>query len=115
MATTTANRRYIFQEMLGQGGMGTVFRAQDRLTSQDVALKRISLPGEKLHGTPGSEFHVALSNEFRVLASLRHPNIIKVLDYGIDAGQPYFTMELLAESRNILTVAHAAELSTRIR
>src|SRR5690606_38838084 len=39
----------------------------------------------------------ALAQEFRALASLRHPHIISVLDYGFDDddGQPYFTMELL--------------------
>ena len=79
---TTANRRYVLQDMLGQGGMGTVSRAQDRLSKQLIALKRIKLQSDPRHDTPGSDFQVALSNEFRVLASLRHPHIIKVLDKG---------------------------------
>ncbi len=46
---------------------------------------------------------LALTQEFRVLASLRHPGIISVLDYGFDEQkQPYFTMELLEEPLDLL-------------
>ena len=46
---------------------------------------------------------LALTQEFRVLASLRHPGIISVLDYGFDEQkQPYFTMELLEEQQDLL-------------
>jgi serine/threonine protein kinase/tetratricopeptide (TPR) repeat protein len=46
---------------------------------------------------------LALTQEFRVLASLRHPCIISVLDYGFDEEkQPYFTMELLAKPLDLL-------------
>jgi len=46
---------------------------------------------------------LALTQEFRVLASLRHPCIISVLDYGFDEQkQPYFTMELLEEPLDLL-------------
>jgi tetratricopeptide (TPR) repeat protein len=47
---------------------------------------------------------VALAQEFKILASLRHPNIISVLDYGFSqAHQPYFTMELLEDADDLLT------------
>jgi len=49
---------------------------------------------------------LALTQEFRVLASLRHPGIISVLDYGFDEQQPYFTMELLAEPLDLLAASH---------
>ena len=43
---------------------------------------------------------MAIANEFRTLASLRHPHIISVLDYGFDAeGAPFFTMELLPDAQ----------------
>lgn len=46
---------------------------------------------------------VALSREFRTLASLRHPYIITVLDYGFDAHRsPFFTMELVSGGRGLL-------------
>ncbi len=99
---TTTNRRYVLQDMLGQGGMGAVFLAQDRLTKKLIALKRIKLQGDPRQDTPGSDFQVAMSNEFRVQALLRHPPIIKVQDYAMDAGQPYFTVELLDNPKTLL-------------
>ena len=57
-------------------------------------------------------FHLA--QEFRTLASLRHPNIVSVLDYGFDAEQkPFFTMELLDNAEQLHTAAR--ELSTTAR
>ena len=50
---------------------------------------------------------LALAQEFRTLASLRHPHIITVLDYGFDAQKtPFFTMELLSNARPLM---HAAQ------
>src|SRR5215475_2335464 len=104
--TTIIDRRYDLQEKLGEGGMGEVYRAKDRLTNQTVALKRVTVDGEQLQfaSRPASaDFRLALAQEFRTLASLRHPNIISVLDYGFDeTRQPYFTMELLENARNLV-------------
>ena len=44
----TINRRYILHERLGKGGMGTVYRATDRLNRQEVALKRVTAPTDLL-------------------------------------------------------------------
>ncbi|HEX2570736.1 MAG TPA: AAA family ATPase [Polyangia bacterium] len=52
--------------------------------------------GAKTEPTVPESLRLALAQEFRTLASLRHPHIISVLDYGFDdERQPYFTMELL--------------------
>src|SRR5262245_60151672 len=92
-------RRCVLQEQLGEGGMGAVYRAQDRLSGQTIALKRVYTNTDALlfHSRDTSmDARVALAKEFRALASLRHPNIIGVLDYGFDdEGQPYFTMDLV--------------------
>lgn len=54
---------------------------------------------------------LALASEFRVLSSLRHPNIVSVLDYGFqDNGLPFFTMELLHDP---VDIAHAARRQPR--
>src|SRR5262245_46656948 len=88
-------RRYLINEQLGRGGMGTVYRATDRLTGQSVALKRVSAPPEDLEfaskaNTDTASLRMALAREFKILASLRHPNIISVLDYGFDKDRlPY--------------------------
>ena len=50
-----------------------------------------------------NQLRLALAHEFQALASLRHPNIIAVRDYGFDqTQQPYFTMELLPQARSLV-------------
>lgn len=98
-------KRYVLDELLGMGGMGTVYRATDRLTGQTVALKQvIASPADLTFASKaeGGSHLLALASEFRTLASLRHPNIISVLDYGFDeARRPYFTMEYLPDAKTI--------------
>ncbi len=54
---------------------------------------------------------VSIANEFRTLASLRHPSIISVLDYGFDQdGSPFFTMELLPEQQPFTAAAAGRKL-----
>ena len=90
-------RRYILKDSLGAGGMGAVYLATDRLTGGSVALKRVIQPDDE-HNPAAStgnsqDYRLALAQEFKVLASLRHPNIISVLDYGFDEERhPYYTM-----------------------
>ncbi len=111
MAQTTEQvigRRYILRESLGAGGMGAVYRATDRLTGTSVALKRVIQPDDPAAQQAAStndsvDFRLALAQEFKVLASLRHPNIISVIDYGFDDERhPYYTMELLENAQTIL-------------
>ncbi len=116
-ATPLVTRRYVVEANLGKGGMGVVYRVKDRLTGDRLALKQVTIPGEQLEFasfTPNfnRDFRLALAHEFKTLASMRHPNIISVLDYGFDQDrQPYFTMELLENSETILK--YAAELNER--
>ena len=77
--------------LLGQGGMGTVWLAEQRTpVRRDVAIKLIR---------PGMDSHQVLARfetERQSLALLDHPNIARVLDGGItERGYPYFVMELI--------------------
>jgi tetratricopeptide (TPR) repeat protein len=94
--------RYDLLDQLGQGGMGVVYKAHDRLTGNVVALKQVgTLPEMLQFATKGSESDgaVALATEFRILAGLRHPHIISVLDYGFSQQRfPFYTMELLSNA-----------------
>src|SRR5688572_24007002 len=104
--TALIGNRYALHELLGQGGMGMVYRAQDRLTGAIVALKQVTTSPLNMHFSSlstGGDPRLALAREFRTLASLRHPHIISVLDYGFDSvGQPYYTMEFLDDAHNFL-------------
>lgn len=97
--------RYELAELIGHGGMGAVFKAYDRLTDSYVALKRVALPLEQLSfksQKEHSDVNRALASEFRTLASLRHPNIISVLDFGFHEKAPYYTMEVIEGGANFV-------------
>lgn len=101
------NNRYTLGRQLGVGGMGTVYEAFDRLTGDIVALKHVHAISKRrvddANSDDGNDTRIALSTEFRTLASLRHPNIITVIDYGFDENQlPYFTMNLLTNTKNVV-------------
>jgi serine/threonine protein kinase len=82
--------RYEVLERLGRGGMGAVYRALDRVSGQEVVLKRVLAEDAR------RELYIAaFEREYRVLASLDHPRIVRVFDYGVDADGPYYTMELV--------------------
>ena len=80
--------RYEVREALGQGGMATVFLAWDRQYRREVAIK---LMRDELTDDP--EFVKRFATEARAAASLDHPNIVRVLDYGQDNQVRYIVQE----------------------
>lgn len=119
--STLIGNRYQLHEQLGKGGMGVVYRTTDRLRGKTVALKQVIIQPNLLPlmtVTPDgsdSNLSVALAREFQMLASLRHPNIISVLDYGFDIKhQPYFTMTLLEDAKTIIHAGFEKSTETKI-
>jgi predicted ATPase len=115
---STIGKRYVLHERLGAGGMGVVYRATDRLTGSIVALKRVTTPAEQLtfasHSGDG-DLSLALAQEFRTLASLRHPHIIRVLDYGFDQQRcPFFTMDLLKGAQTLVEAGQGQDRARQV-
>ena len=82
--------RYTLLERIGKGGMGIVYRARDTQLDRIVALKTIvtELADE-------NETRQRFIREARAAADLNHSNIIKIYDFGEEAGRAYIVMELL--------------------
>jgi serine/threonine-protein kinase len=82
--------RYRIRALLGRGGAGFVYEAEDVNTRTRIALKIIDRPSaDDVHGA--SRF----AREARVMSAVRHPNLVRVLDAGTDAGRSFLAMELL--------------------
>ena len=84
------HERYDVTEVLGRGGMSTVFRAHDRILGRDVALKVMS-SSPYMQG-----ISARLSEEQRTMAMLEHPGVVPIYDAGTTRdGRPYYVMRLV--------------------
>jgi serine/threonine protein kinase len=92
----TLNGRFVLEECIGFGGMGTVYKALDlrKLEASDrkpyIAIKVLNV---QFRGHPKSL--IALQREARKAQTLAHPNIVSVYDFDRDGSMVYLTMELL--------------------
>jgi WD40 repeat protein/predicted Ser/Thr protein kinase len=83
--------RYRVVRLLGEGGMGTVYEAEQDNPRRTVALKVVR------PGLTSAMLLKRFAREAEILGRLRHPGIAQVYDAGVaEGGQPYFVMELIA-------------------
>ncbi len=122
MEAKTIQNRYVLQDTLGHGSMGVVYLAYDRLHGDTLALKQIQRPIDQLEldittYVPKQETsRHALVREFQHLASLKHPYIINVLDFGFDEHNlPFFTMDYLESAQSITDYARDLLQDTKIQ
>ena len=101
--------RFEVVEPIGQGGMGTVYRAHDRALDREVALKVLRVEVS----TP--DWVNRLAREARILARLEHPGVVPVHDVGTLAdGRIYYLMKLVRGQR-LDDFARTASLSEALR
>jgi eukaryotic-like serine/threonine-protein kinase len=105
--------RYHILRTLGEGGMGTVYLAEQR----EPIRRRVALKVVKL-GMDTTQVLARFANERQALAMMDHPNIARIFDAGATVrGRPYFVMEYIEGlpitqycDRNRMTIGHRLEL-----
>lgn len=109
--------RFLIEREVGRGGVGIVYRAQDEVTGQTVALKVIAISGVDA----GEE--ARFRREGRVLAGLRHPAIVQLVAFGQleEDGAPYVAMEWLEgediaqrQRRSPLSLAQCLDVGAQV-
>lgn len=79
---------YKIGSIIGEGGMGIVYRGVDPRNGEEVAVKTVRLPTRPLFES--------LRHEIQLLSRTRHAGIVRVLDYDLQGGDPWYAMEFIA-------------------
>jgi serine/threonine protein kinase len=109
--------RYELEELVGKGGMSSVYRAHDRLLERTVAIKILHE-----HHSRDSDYVERFRREARIAARVQHPNIVTVIDRGQADGRQFIVFEYvdgenlkqLVEREGRLPVRTALELAIEI-
>ena len=80
--------RYVLEELVGQGGMSSVYRARDTVLERQVAIKVLHE-----HYSSDAEYVERFRREARAIARLSHPNIVTVIDRGEFEGRQFIVFE----------------------
>jgi serine/threonine-protein kinase len=100
--------RYELEELVGTGGMSTVYRARDQLLERYVALKVLHP-----HYADDEEYVERFRHEARSVAQLSHPHIVTVIDRGEDNGQQFIVFEYIDGENLKQFVERTGPLPTR--
>ena len=84
------DHRYRIISVLGEGGVGVVYRAEHIKLGREVAVKVLMREyADKM------QLRLRFEREARAMAALTHPNIVQVTDFGVWSGLPFLVMELI--------------------
>jgi eukaryotic-like serine/threonine-protein kinase len=114
-ASDTVGERFLLLHLVGAGGMGEVYKAEDQETGQHVALKT-------LHERRSEAAAARFAREARILSELSHPHIVRYFAHGaLPSGEPYLAMEWLEGedlsarlSRGPLALAESVALGIQV-
>lgn len=105
--------RYAIEALLGEGGMGEVYRAEDTRLGRKVALKVLRAQ-DLADGETWGRAVARMQREARAVAALSHPSIVAVYDVGEHEGTPFIAMELAQGKPLRELVGKDLPLSTRL-
>ncbi len=98
--------RYVVEGLLGEGGMGQVYRAYDATLNRRVAIKLLRHRGDELSDAAAPSVSLVL-REARMAAALDHPNVVSIFDVGEQDGDPFIVMELVHGRSLRACIGHA--------
>src|SRR5262245_46851410 len=103
--------KYRIIELVGRGGMGTVYKAHDPMLDRTVALKVVTADTGV-----SDELRARFFREAQACARLSHPNIVTVYDMGDENGHMYIVMEFLEgeELRDVISQRRAISLESKL-
>ncbi|MCB1049087.1 MAG: serine/threonine protein kinase [Acidobacteria bacterium] len=97
--------RYVVQSLLGEGAMGSVYKAFDPVIRRVVAIKTIKMEQSRTEADQ-AEFMQRFFQEAQISGILNHPNIVSIYDVGEQDKMPYIAMEYV-EGRNLNQIIHS--------
>ena len=100
LAGTILSGRYCLVDLIGQGGMGTVYRATDAQMNDRVVAVKVLAP----HLVVDEKQVIRFEQEARAANQLRHPNTISVLDFGRDPAVGIFMVMEFLTGENLTSV-----------
>ena len=100
--------RFRMDVLLGEGGLGQVYRGTHLRLGRPVAIKVMHA-----HHVTKGELRTRFDREARSLAALAHPNVVGVIDYGVDGDLPFLVMDFL-EGRTLEAAIHDGIPSDRV-
>jgi serine/threonine-protein kinase len=97
--------RYVIESLVGVGGMGQIYKAQDPDLRRTVAIKLIST--KLMSGSDRADYIRRFRREAEAAARCAHPNIVAIYDFALHEGQPFLAMEFVSGQslRQILDAA----------
>jgi serine/threonine protein kinase len=112
--------RYRLRDVVGAGGMGTVWRATDELLGRDVAIKRVRLDG--LSRADAAVARERTMREARIAAALHHPHIVSIFDVVLEGAEPWLILEFVPsrtlgsvlDERGALPPAEVASIGAQV-
>src|SRR5688500_16345831 len=107
-AVRTELDRYVLADKIGTGGMAAVYRAQDRVTGEMVALKLVE------HHDDDTTRRSRFEREVRAAGQLFHPNVCRVLAFGSAPQKLFMAMELVEGVTLQRTIKGRGTLPTKV-